>query len=84
MSKWPSSRVTEDKRRDEREMKFTLTMPSRVEGRANHIAIDDHVQPKGRYPESFVLLSLLEVYQEWGVKKVDTWSIIWVPDGRHG
>ena len=25
--------------------------------------------PQGRYPESFVLISLVEVCQEWGVKK---------------
>ena len=25
--------------------------------------------PQGRYPDSFVLISLLEVCQEWGVKK---------------
>ena len=74
--------MTEDKRRDEREMKFTLTMPSRVEGRANHIAIDDHVQPQGRYPVSFVLMSLLEVCQKWGVKREDSWWTLGVPDWR--
>ena len=76
--------MTEDKRRDEREMKFTLTMPSRVEGRANHIAIDDHVQPQGRYPESFVLLSLLKVCQEWGFLYGGTWRTLRVPDQTHG
>ena len=30
-SKWPSSRVPEDKQQDEREMKLTLTIPSRFE-----------------------------------------------------
>ena len=29
----------------------------------------DLILPQGRYPESFVLISLLEVCQEWGVKK---------------
>ena len=28
--------------------------------------IDDLILPQGRYPESFVLISLLEVCQEWG------------------
>ena len=30
---------------------------------------DNLILPQGRYPESFVLISLLEVCQEWGVKK---------------
>ena len=29
--------------------------------------MDDLVLPKGRYPKTFVLISLLEVCQEWGV-----------------
>ena len=35
---------------------------------------------KGRYPENFVLISLLEVCQEGGVKKGDTWRTLQVPD----
>ena len=31
--------------------------------------MDDHILPPGRYPENFVLISLLEVCQEGGVKK---------------
>ena len=31
--------------------------------------LDDLILPKGRYPKNFVLISLLEVCQEWGVKK---------------
>ena len=31
--------------------------------------MDDLILPQGRYPESFMLISLLEVCQEWGVKK---------------
>ena len=38
--------------------------------------LDDPILPKGRYPESFVLISLLEVCQEWGVKKGGTWEDI--------
>ena len=32
-------------------------------------------RPKGSYPESFMLISLLEVCQEWG-------SFMWVHGGR--
>ena len=39
--------------------------------------MDDLILPQGRYPESFVLISLLEVCQEWGVKKTGQ-------DRRHG
>ena len=31
--------------------------------------MDDLILPQGRYSESFVLISLLEECQEWGVKK---------------
>ena len=46
--------------------------------------MDDHILPPGRYPESFVLISLLEVCQEGGVKKGGTWRTLRVPDGRLG
>jgi hypothetical protein len=46
--------------------------------------MDDHNLAPGRYPESFVLISLLEVCQEWGVKKGGTWRTLRVPDGRLG
>ena len=36
--------------------------------------------PQGRYPESFVLISLLELCQEWEVKKGGNWSTLTVPD----
>ena len=42
------------------------------------------VHAKGRYPESFMLVSLLEVCQEWGLKKVGTWRMLRVPDWRLG
>ena len=40
--------------------------------------------PQGRYPENFVLISQLEVFEEGGVKKRDTWRMLGVPDQRHG
>ena len=46
--------------------------------------MDDFVLPKGSYPESFVLISLLEVCQEWGVLHGGTWMRLRVPDRRHG
>ena len=41
-------------------------------------------RPQGRYSEIFMLISLLEVCQEWGVKKGGTWGTLRVPDQRHG
>ena len=49
-----------------------------------HDIMDDLVRPQGRYPESFLLISLLEVCQEWGVKKGGTWRTLRVPDRRLG
>ena len=46
--------------------------------------MDDHILPPGRYTENFVLTSLLEVCQEWGVKKGGTWRTLSVPDWRLG
>ena len=46
--------------------------------------MDDHILAQGRYPESFVLISLLEVCQEGGVKKGGTWRTLGVLDGRLG
>ena len=46
--------------------------------------MDDLVSPPERYPESFVLISLFEVCQEWGVKKGCTWRTLRVPDWRNG
>ena len=42
------------------------------------------ILPLGSYPENFVLISLLEVYQEWGVKNGGTWRTLRVPDRRLG
>ena len=36
-------------------------------------ALFDFILPQGKYPENFVLISVLEVCQEWWVKKVVTW-----------
>ena len=41
-------------------------------------------KPKGSYPESFMLISLLEVFQEWGVLHGGTWRTLRVPDLRLG
>ena len=46
--------------------------------------MNDVFLPQGRYPENFVLISLLEVCQEGGVKKGGTWRTLRVPDWRHG
>ena len=46
--------------------------------------MDDLILPPGRYPESFLLISLLQVRQEWGFKKGDTWRTLRVPDSRFG
>ena len=38
--------------------------------------MDDLILPQGRYPESFVLISLLEVCQEWGVLCGGNWRTL--------
>ena len=45
----------------------------------NHVFL-----PQGRYPENFVLISLLEVCQEGGVKQGGTWRTLGVLDRTHG
>ena len=40
-----------------------------LEGMVIPDVMDDLILPQGRYPESFVLIFLLKVCQEWGVKK---------------
>ena len=63
----------------------TLMVPDRILGW--HIIfdfLDDLVWPKGQYPESFMLICLLEVCQEWGVKKRGTWRTLRVPDRTLG
>ena len=46
--------------------------------------LDNLILQQGRYPEQFVLISLLGVCQEWGVKKGGTWGMLKVPDRGHG
>ena len=46
--------------------------------------MDDLFLTQGRYTESFMLISLLEVCQEWGVLHGGTWRTLRVPDRRYG
>ena len=39
-------------------------------------------RPQGSYPESFILISLLEVCQEGDVLHEGTWRMLRVPDSR--
>ena len=51
-----------------------------LDDRVIHNVMEDHVWPQGRYPECFLLISLLEVCQEWGVLNGGTWRTLRVPD----
>ena len=55
-----------------------------MEDRVIPDVMNDVFLPQERYPENFVLISLLEVCQEGGVKKGGTWRTLRVPDRRHG
>ena len=58
-----------------------------LEGMVIPDVMDDLILPQGRCPGSFVLISLLEVCQEWGVNKEGPWWTLRVPDwifGGHG
>ena len=47
--------------------------------------MNDVFLPQGRYPEHFVLISLLEVCREGGgVKQGATWRTLRDPDQGHG
>ena len=46
--------------------------------------MNDVFLPKGRYPQNFVLISLLEVCQEGGGQEVGYLEDVGVPDGRLG
>ena len=46
--------------------------------------MNDVISPQGRYPENFVLISLLEVCQEGGGQEGGTWRTLEVPDARLG
>ena len=53
-------------------------------GHGHSYVMNDVFYPQGIYPENFVLISQLEVCQEGGIKKGDTWRALRVPDWRHG
>ena len=55
-----------------------------LEDRVILAIMDDHILAPGRYPESFVLISLSEGCQEWGGLHGGTWRTLRVPDGRLG
>ena len=59
-------------------------MTGDMEDRVIPNVMNDVFLPHGRYPENFVPISLLEVCQEGGVKKGDTWRMWRVPDWRRG
>ena len=46
--------------------------------------MNDVFLPQGRYPENFVLISLLEMCQEGGVKKGGTGRTLGVLAKKHG
>ena len=46
--------------------------------------VDDLILPQEIYTESFVLISLLEVCQEFGVLHGGNWRTLRVPDRRLG
>ena len=55
-----------------------------MEVRVIYDIMNDVFLPQGRYPENFVLISLLEVCQEGGgVKMGGTWRMLGVSDQRH-
>ena len=41
-------------------------------------------RPLGRYPKSFLLISLMKVCQEWGGQKGDIWTKSRISDQGHG
>ena len=48
-----------------------------------HDVMGDLILPQGRYPEKFILISLLEVCKEGGVKKGVSWRMLRVDDWKH-
>ena len=48
------------------------------------IVIDDAILPQGRYPESFMFISLLKVFQEWEFLYGGTLRLLRVPDWMLG
>ena len=51
-----------------------------MEDRVIPDVMNDVYLPQGRYPENFMLISLLEVCQKGGVKKGGTCRMLRVPD----
>ena len=51
-----------------------------MEDRVISDVMNDVFLPQGRYPENFLLISQLEVCQEWGVNKGGTLRTVGVPD----
>ena len=41
-----------------------------------HDVVDAQILQEGRYPEKFMLISLLGVCQDWAVKKGGTWMMM--------
>ena len=63
----------------------TLRVPDwRHGGQGHRDIMNDVFLPQGRYPENFMLISLLDVWQEGWVKKGGTSRTLGVPDRRHG
>ena len=63
----------------------TLGVPDRRLGGQGHSRCHECCfLRQGGYSENFVLISLLEVCQEGGVKKWGTWRTLGVPDARLG
>ena len=54
-----------------------------MEDRVIPDVMNNVVLPQGRYPENFVLISQLEVCQEFGVKKGATWRMLRVSNWTH-
>ena len=48
------------------------------------IVIDDAILPQGGYPESFMFISLLKVFQEWEFLYGGTLRLLRVPDWMLG
>ena len=44
--------------------------------------MDDLISPQGKYRESFMLIIMIEVCQEWWVNKKGSWKTLMVPDWK--
>ena len=59
-------------------------MIAALKDRVIHNVIDDTIIPQGRYPESFVILSFLEVRKDWKFFYGYTLRTLRVPDWNLG